>query len=205
MFRTKNLAFKDVLYYTDLHIESGSTTFITGKSGSGKSTLLKLLNKTANPSAGEMFYKGTPLSECESISLRKQVTLISQTLFLFPGTLRENFIQFYQYCEKPQPSENTMRDYLSLAEASFDLDVSCDTLSGGERQRVYLAICLSFNAETIMLDEPTSALDEDTAHKIMSNLVAYAKDAGKTLIIISHDHGLVERYADVALDISRGE
>ncbi len=197
MFKTNNLGFLDIIKYNDIEVADGSVTFITGRSGSGKSTLLKLFNGTEDFSRGEIYYKGVPLREYDSIALRKQVKLISQTCFLFPLSIRENFLLFYSYCDyKGDKSDEKLREFLKITAADFSLDAPCATLSGGEKQRVYIAICLSMEAETIMLDEPTSALDPEIATRVMQNIVDYAKSSNKTLIIISHDTGLTQKFSE---------
>ncbi len=204
MFQTKNLIFKDFLMYDDIHILKSKVNFIKGSSGSGKSTLLKMFNKTENFSNGEILYKGKPLTEYDSIALRKEVKLISQTAFLFSGTIKENFDLFYKYCERQAPNNETMLFFLKLAITDFSIDTLCDNLSGGEKQRVYIAICLSMGAEIIMLDEPTSALDSELANKLLSNIINYCKAKQKTLVIISHDANLIENFSENIIELSKG-
>ena len=197
MFRTKNLVFKEFLRYNDIHILQEKVNFIKGPSGCGKSTLFKLLNKTETFSAGDILFKDKPLSQYESITLRKTVKLISQTSFLFSNTIEENFNIFHKYCGcKIKLDDNVMRGFLDITSADLDLNTDCDTLSGGEKQRVYIAICLSMESEVIMLDEPTSALDSALAHKVIENIINYMKTNNKTLIVISHDTVLVNKFAE---------
>ncbi len=205
MIKTKNLCFKDLIFYDDIHVMKNKINFITGESGCGKSTLLKLINHTENSSRGEILYKDKSMKEWDSISLRKEVKLISQTSFLFPGTIKENFSLFYDFCDYEDKGEEHMLRFLGIAEADFLLDTICDHLSGGERQRVYIAICLSMEAETIMLDEPTSALDAALAVKVLGNIVAYVKETMKTLIVISHDQKLTERFAEHLIPLNGGK
>ncbi len=197
MFKTKNLVYKEFLKYDDIHILTEKVNFIQGPSGCGKSTLLKLLNKTEGFSAGDIIFKDKPISQCESISLRKTVKLISQTPFLFPATIRENFKIFHEYCDCAiKLNDDLMHDFMNITSADLDLDTNCDNLSGGEKQRVYIAICLSIECDVVMLDEPTSALDSALAHKFMENIINYIKMNHKTLIVISHDTALVNEFAE---------
>ncbi len=197
LFETKKLCFKDFICYTDLVIEDEKINFIVGPSGSGKSTLLKLFNKTQEYSLGDIFYQGKSLSEYKSISLRREVNLVSQSVYLFPGTVRENFELYYRYCEcELELSDERMKKFLLLAEADFDVEECCDNMSGGERQRIYIAICISMEARVIMLDEPTSALDEETSEKVLGNIIQYVKESARTLVVISHNNYLAERYSE---------
>ncbi len=202
MFTTKNLVFKNLIFYNDIVVEKSKINFITGASGSGKSTLLKLLNRTQNCSAGEIFYKEKPITEYDSISLRNEVRLISQTTFLFPGTIRENFNLFREYCKKNVMQEEEMLYYLRLTEAEFALDSFCEELSGGERQRVYLAICLCMGGQAFLLDEPTSALDSNLSDKVLGNITQFTKKNDQTLVVISHDNSLVTKFAEHIIDLN---
>ena len=197
MFKTKNLIFKEFLRYNDIHILKEKVNFIQGPSGCGKSTLFKLLNKTENFSDGDILFNDKPISQYESISLRKTVKLISQTAFLFPNTIIENFEIFHEYCNcKCKLNDSLMLDFMNLTSADLNLDTNCDNLSGGEKQRVYIAICLSMECDVVMLDEPTSALDSILAHKVIENIIDYVKINHKTLIVISHDTALVNEFAE---------
>ncbi len=197
MFKTKNLTFKGFLKYNDIHILGQKINFIQGPSGAGKSTLLKLFNRTENFSTGDIIFKETSILEYESIFLRKTVKLISQTTFLFPTTIRENFKIFHNYCNyKIELNDKILSTFLNITSADFDLNTDCNNLSGGEKQRVYIAICLSMESEVIMLDEPTSSLDPTLSHKVMENIINYIKTNNKTLIVISHDTSLVDKFAE---------
>ncbi len=204
MITTKNLSFKNSIFYEDISIEKGRVTFIVGDSGCGKSTLLKLINRTEDSSTGEIFYNNSPINSMDTIALRKEIKLISQTSFLFPETIRENFRLFYDYCQCSQINEERMRYFLDLTCGDLSLDSQCQNLSGGEKQRVYIAICLSMEAEVIMLDEPTSALDHSLAVKFFENVISYSKKQGKTLIVISHDANLTGRFAENIIKLKKG-
>ncbi len=202
MIKTKNLCFKNLIKYNDVHIEQGKINFIVGESGCGKTTLLKLFNKTEDDFSGEIIYKEKPIQSYESIALRKELKLISQTAFLFPGTILNNFKLFFNYCDEKLLTEDEMLYYLRLCEANFSLNDICDTLSGGEKQRVFIAICFSLQSEVIMLDEPTSAMDFSLSCKVLENIITFAKTNDKTLIIISHDKTLLNRYAENIINLS---
>jgi putative ABC transport system ATP-binding protein len=74
-------------------------------------------------------------------------------------------------------------------------------MSGGERQRVYIAIFLSFLPKVIMLDEPTSALDKENSTKVIQNIIAFCKEKGIVVIIVSHDNQIVEHFAENIITI----
>lgn len=198
------LRFKEILNFPPLAIERGEVVFITGRSGSGKSTLLKMFNGIYAPDEGAVYYNGTDISELDTLVLRKEVLLAAQGVFLFSGTIHDNFAAFYDYRELPLPPADKIEQFLQLCCMDFPLTASCNTMSGGERQRIYLAMYLSFCPQVLMLDEPTSALDTATANRLLQNLRDFARTAALTLLIISHDPGLAEKYADRVIDLGGG-
>jgi len=204
LFETKKLSFNQIIQYKDIQIKEGKVNFIVGKSGTGKSTLLKLFNGTLSPSNGTIFYNGNDISQMDTIELRKEVMLISQAVYLFDGRIEDNFKEFYRYRDMPAPSGEVMKEFLKLCCIPFSLDKDCTTMSGGEKQRVYIAIYLSFLPKVIMLDEPTSALDKENSNDVIENLIGFAKDKGITVIIVSHDPKITDKFAEEITVIERG-
>jgi putative ABC transport system ATP-binding protein len=204
LFETKNLSFNRMIHYKDIQIKEGKVNFIVGKSGTGKSTLLKLFNGTVSPSSGTIFYGGNDISQMDTIALRKEVLLISQSVYLFEGCIEDNFKEFYRYRDMSVPSGEVMKKYLELCCIPFPLDMNCTTMSGGEKQRVYIAIYLSFLPKVIMLDEPTSALDKENSNDIIEKLIVFAKEKRITVIIVSHDPNITDKFAEELITIERG-
>ena len=204
LFETKNVCCFDEITYPDITIYQGKTTFICGESGCGKTTLLRMLNGTVLPSSGTLLYQQKPLSFCEMIAHRRDVLLVTQDLFLFEGTIQDNFNEYYKYRGLPPLEDEKIREYLSLCQGEFPLDASCINMSGGERQRIFLGICLSLMPKVLLLDEPTSALDTVTAHRLMDSLTKYSKEQEMTLIIVSHDASLAEKYGQARIELKKG-
>jgi putative ABC transport system ATP-binding protein len=204
ILETKDLTFLDILSFPDLKINQGDFVFIEGESGAGKSTLLKLFNNTMSPTTGEIYFQGESIEDMDTIKLRREVLLISQSVFLFEGTIADNFDKFYDYREEPHLTSEEKEKFLNLARVPFNLSDSADNMSGGEQQRVYIAILLSFGPKVLMLDEPTSALDQRTAYELYSNLKDYSKKQGMTIITVSHDEGLLEEFSDHTISIVKG-
>ncbi len=146
-----------------MSIMHGQTTFIKGESGSGKSTLLKLFSALESPSDGKIYYNGTDIQDIDTIDLRREVTLVSQAFYLFDGTIRDNFGEFYKFRNQDVIGDDLIWKYLDICMMDHDIDSDTVSMSGGERQRVFIAVCLSFLPKVIMLDEPTSALDSANA------------------------------------------
>lgn len=203
IIRARGLNFQNIISYGLIEIERGKTTFICGESGCGKSTLLKLFNTTLSPDAGSVEYNGQAIDQIDTVSLRQEILLVAQSVFLFPGTIEENFNTYYQYREMQAPTLKMQEEYLTICDIQMDPKQQCETMSGGERQRIFTAICLSLLPKVLMLDEPTSALDEKTAKKVICNIKEYAVTHGTTLIIISHDKGLAEEFADAKITLRR--
>lgn len=204
LIETRDLKFRDLISYPNLKIESGQVTFLCGESGCGKSTFLKLINGSVSPSDGKLLIKGIDAADLDTIELRRKYLLVSQTVFLFEETIRRNFEEFYRYRELPILNDAEKRSFLQLCCADFPLETFCPSMSGGERQRIFLAICLSFKPEVLMLDEPTSALDPATAGQLMENLASYCRSKGISMIVVSHDHSLAERFADRVIELKGG-
>ncbi|MCL2882322.1 MAG: ATP-binding cassette domain-containing protein [Coriobacteriia bacterium] len=201
LFSAKDVIFEDLIHYPLIEIEEGLLTSVSGESGSGKTTLLRLLNETLSAASGEIRYDGKLLEDYDPVALRHDVLLCGQAPYLFDGSLRDNFTEFYRYRGLPAPSDRQSRRYLELCAADFGLESDCLTLSGGERQRVFIAICLSFCPRVLLLDEPTSALDDATAHTMMARLKAFCIESGITLIVVSHNSALVAEFADRSITL----
>jgi putative ABC transport system ATP-binding protein len=196
------LRFLNILRFPDIAVEREGATFICGTSGAGKSTLLKLINATLSPTEGVIRYGGADITGIDPITLRREVLLAGQDVFLFEDTIRGNFEQFFAYRDEPCVSEDEILQYLRLCSLEMPLTANCQTLSGGERQRVFLAIHLAMRPKVLMLDEPTSALDKKTARVLFTRLKAYADEAGITLVVISHDPALAHEFADHSIELS---
>jgi putative ABC transport system ATP-binding protein len=199
----QGLMFLTLIEYPPIEIPQAETTFVIGDSGSGKSTLFKLFNATVSPSKGMILYQGQNTMDIDTVRLRREVLLVSQNVFLFDGTIRSNFTQFFNYREEALIDESRMSYFLDLCCADFALDTECETLSGGERQRVALAIHMSLSPTVLMLDEPTSALDENTAHRMLQQVKAYCQQNQITLLVICHDSQIVEAFADKIITLER--
>ncbi|WP_040195846.1 ABC transporter ATP-binding protein [Candidatus Soleaferrea massiliensis] len=203
LFQTKALCYQGFLEYQDIGIPENKVTFLTGESGSGKSTLLKLFNRSISPSSGSLLYRGRPIEAYDSIPLRREVSLVSQSAYLFDGTILENFETVYRLRECFLPDEAYLEKILRICMLQFPLDQPTANLSGGEKQRLYIALFLSFAPPVLLLDEPTSALDQANAHGMMENLIGFCREKKMTPIIVSHDRTLVETYQECIVELQR--
>ena len=205
-FATEGLKARDSISYPDIEIQRGKMTFIVGESGSGKTTLLRLFNQTETQTSGTIRFFGNDVSIMDVTTLRINAILCGQKVFLFNGTVRENFNEFRRYTaidpKAGNPlSDDAMKEFLSICCAEQDLDRECADLSGGERARVFIAIHLAFVPMVLMLDEPTSALDNETAMTVMKNIRSYCSDNEMTLMVVSHDRRVIDALADNVIDL----
>lgn len=179
-----------VLENIDLHIPAGSSLALVGQTGSGKSSLVKLLLRFYEPTAGVITLDGMPLNDIVLQDLRAAIGLVSQDVFLFHGTVRENIAY-----GRPDASEGEIIDAARSAEAhEFILALSegYDTvvgergqkLSGGQRQRLSIARAVLKNPPVLVLDEATSAVDNETEAAIQRSMRKVSE--GRTTVLIAH-------------------
>lgn len=204
ILETKDLSFKGIRYQ-DIAIEENRVSFIVGRSGTGKSTLLRLFNGMLTPDTGSITYNGEDIGKIDTIALRREILLISQSVYLFDVSIRENFREFYGYRGKEMPTEKQMTDFLAMCRVTFPLDKDTSNMSGGEKQRVYMAIFLSFLPRVVMLDEPTSALDRENGLEVIRNIIAFCREKGVTMVIVSHDGSLTETFAENIITIEEAK
>ncbi|MDO5014782.1 MAG: ABC transporter ATP-binding protein [Clostridia bacterium] len=195
------LSFLNKIKYPDSKIEKGTLNLLIGPSGSGKSSLLKILNATVDKSSGTVKIDSKPLESYQPLELRKKILMASQHVFLFPGTIEENFDKFYEYRQQPPITNDEKRKFLNICKIDFPLYTKVDQLSGGEKQRIFISICISFRSEILFLDEPTSGLDLKTAESFAKNLKDFFAKEGMTVIVVSHDVELFSKYADFVIDL----
>lgn len=173
-----------------LKVPAGNTLALVGATGSGKSTLVKLLLRFYDPSNGEIRIDGQPVRELSLNSLRGAIGLVSQDVYLFEGSIRENLAY-----GNPQATEAEIIEAARTAEAwSFieSLPEGLDTpvgergvrLSGGQRQRLSLARALLKDPPILVLDEATSAVDNETEAAIQRSLKRIGHN--RTVIMIAH-------------------
>ncbi|MTI75912.1 MAG: ABC transporter [Marinobacter sp.] len=173
-----------------LTVPAGNTLSLVGATGSGKSTLIKLLLRFYDPSNGQIRIDGQPIRDLSLQSLRGAIGLVSQDVYLFEGTIRENLAY-----GNPAASDTEIIDAAKTAEAwSFieALPEGLNTpvgergvrLSGGQRQRLSLARALLKNPPILVLDEATSAVDNETEAAIQRSLKRIGHN--RTVIMIAH-------------------
>lgn len=192
----------------DLTIRAGETVAFVGPSGAGKTSLLALLPRFYEPTAGRISIDGIALQDMTLNSLRRQIGLVSQDVYLFGGTLRDNIAYGRLGASEAEILEAAAQ--AQLGPMIDSLPDGLDTivgergvmLSGGQKQRVAIARAFLKNPPILILDEATSALDTATEREIQAALDALS--VGRTTLIIAHRLGTI-RHADriVVMDAGR--
>jgi putative ABC transport system ATP-binding protein len=186
-----------VLKNISFDVEKGSIFSIVGPSGSGKTTLLGLCAGLDFPSAGNIELCGSrlqDLDEDERALLRnKEVGFIFQNFQLLPTlTALENVIVPLEL-QGEKNADKVGKELLEKVGLSDRMHHYPSQLSGGEQQRVALARAFSNKPSILFADEPTGNLDEETGEKVIQLLFQLNKEAGTTLVIITHDLELANR------------
>jgi len=196
-----------VLNDISLNIKKGSTTAIVGSTGSGKSTLIKLLLRLYDVDSGHILFDDIDIKDLEIHTLRKNIGLVSQDIFLFEGTVFENIA--YGNLEA---SEKEIWEAAKLSESDEFINLlpnKKDTvvgergqkLSGGQRQRISIARAILKNPEILILDEATSAVDNETEAAIQRSLDTLKE--GRTVVAIAHRLSTI-RNADIIYVLEKG-
>ncbi|AOM83989.1 thiol reductant ABC exporter subunit CydD [Salisediminibacterium beveridgei] len=175
----------------DFNMEPGSHTAVVGASGAGKSTLLQLMSGLVSPQKGEMLVNATPLKELKQEEWLDAVSYITQSPYLFSGTVRDN-ICLGSVNEATETEVYSAVKETGLQELVERLPDGLDTpigeggrgLSGGERQRIALARAFIKKPDVIVFDEPTTGLDLRTEQLLQEGISRLAK--GATMITVAH-------------------
>lgn len=188
----------------DLTVSQGEFFGIMGKSGAGKSTLLNMITGVDRPTSGEIWMHTDAgmvgvhtLSENELARWRGQnIGIVYQSFELLPMlTLVENVMLPIDLCGdyRPRLSRERALELLDMVELLPHARKVPAFISGGQKQRVAIARALANDPPVIVADEPTGSLDSVTADHIFS-LFERLVEKGKTIIMVTHDHGLMPRF-----------
>ncbi len=180
----------DILKGIELHVPAGETHAIVGATGAGKSTMLRLLLRFHDARQGRVLIDGQDVRDLGYASLRGAMGYVSQDVFLFHGSVRDNIAY-----GRPDATDTEIEEAARLAEAHefiVELPQGYDTvvgergqkLSGGQRQRLSLARAILRDPAILVLDEATSAVDNETEAAIQRSLATVTK--GRTSVVIAH-------------------
>lgn len=188
---------RNILNNVNLEIETGEFFVLLGKSGSGKSTLLNLISGIDRADGGQVIIEGTDIivldEKRQTLFRRDHIGIIFQFFNLIPTlTVLENIMLPSELRginrQKIEQSARRLLERVGLADRA---DTFPDKLSGGEQQRVAIARALVHEPVLVLADEPTGNLDEDTGRNVLRLLLELTRDAGKTLVMATHNPEIV--------------
>jgi len=197
-----------VLQDLHLHIPAGETWAVVGATGAGKSSLINILNRFYPIQKGQISIDGTPITEYDLRSLRRQIGMVQQDVFLFSGSVHENITLHNEHISREQVIEAAKmlgaHEFIMQLPGNYDYQVMerGATLSLGQRQLISFIRALVYDPSILILDEATSSVDVETEQIIqhaVENLIAK-----RTSIIIAHRLSTIQ-HADNILVMDKGK
>ena len=185
-----------------LVVPTGEFLALLGSSGSGKSTLLNLIAGLDRPSSGSVIAEGQDLSKMSSLELaryrRQTVGMVFQSFNLLPRMTLEENVELPLRLAEVDRSERAARVREALERVGLERRIGHrpSELSGGEQQRTAIARALVNRPKILLADEPTGNLDSATGESILALLREIQKNPGMTIIMVTHERALAERFAD---------
>jgi ATP-binding cassette subfamily B protein len=199
---------KSVLSNINLTIESGKTLALVGPSGGGKTTLCHLIPRFYDVDSGEILIDGMNIKDITIKSLRKNIGLVQQDVFLFTGTIKENILYGRPDAtdeEIVEAAKNaSIHDFIMSLPDGYDTYIGEKgvKLSGGQKQRISIARVFLKNPPILILDEATSALDNETEIIIQEALERLSK--GRTTIVIAHRLSTIKNADEIVVLTDKG-
>jgi putative ABC transport system ATP-binding protein len=185
-----------------LDLPSGEFLALLGSSGSGKSTLLNLIAGLDRPTSGAVIAHGQDLSKVSSLELaryrRQTVGMVFQSFNLLPRMTLEENVELPLRLAEVDRSDRAARVRQALERVGLDKRIGHrpSELSGGEQQRAAIARALVNRPGILLADEPTGNLDSATGESILTLLREIQKNPGMTIVMVTHERPLAERFAD---------
>ena len=191
-----------MLHNVSLNIRAGERLALVGASGGGKTTLCNLIPRFYEVTSGRILIDGQDIRHVTLKSLRDDIGIVQQDVYLFSGTVAQNIAY-----GKPGATRDEILEAARLAGAEkfiLALKDGFDTyvgergvkLSGGQKQRIAIARALATNPKVLLCDEATSALDPNTTHAILTLIKDINKKLGITVVVITHQMSVVEEICD---------
>lgn len=187
----KSFAQRPVLDKIDLDVADGETLVLLGASGCGKTTTLRLINRLADPDAGELTVLDRSIHDWSVLELRRSVGYVFQAIGLFPHlTIRQNVEMTPRLAgwDKSRRRERAdcLLDMVGLSPEEFG-DRRPRELSGGQQQRVGVARALAADPPILLMDEPFGALDPVSRESLQLEVLNLKSRLGKTIVFVTHD------------------
>ena len=199
---------KAVISNLSLRLKAGDTVALVGPSGGGKSTICNLIPRFYNVQSGRITVDGTSVMDITLDSLRRNIGMVSQNVFLFDGTVRDNIAYGRPDATDEEIVEAAKKanihDFILTLDEGYDTEVGERgvKLSGGQRQRISIARVFLKNPKLLILDEATSALDNVTEMQIQESLEELSR--GRTVIVVAHRLSTVKNADEIVVIDSTG-
>lgn len=199
---------KNVIDNLSMHIEKGKKVALVGPSGGGKTTLCHLIPRFYEVSDGKISIDGYDITELSRYSLRKNIGIVAQDVFLFTGTIRENIAYGNLDASEEEiikaSKKANIHDFIMTTENGYDTYIGERgvKLSGGQKQRISIARAFLKNPPILILDEATSALDNATEMLIQSSLEELS--VGRTLIVVAHRLSTIKNADEIIVITDKG-
>lgn len=213
MIRIKGLSksFGDnlVLDGIDYEVKKGEKIAVIGPSGSGKSTFLRCMNLLEYPTAGEIWFKDTCITDKKTNinEVREHMGMVFQQFNLFNNMKVMENITFAPVHCKLMSKEAAKENALSLLRRvglEDKADAYPSSLSGGQKQRIAIVRALAMNPEVMLFDEPTSALDPEMVGEVLAVIKELA-ESGMTMVIVTHEMGFAREVGTKVLFMDGGK
>ncbi len=194
---------KEVLNHVSLNVEKGKTYALVGPSGGGKTTICHLIPRFYDVISGEIRIDGKPLSSMTLSSLRRNIGIVQQDIYLFGGSIRDNIMYGRPDATEEEMIEAAKRanihDFVMTLENGYDSEIGERgvRLSGGQKQRLSIARVFLKNPPILILDEATSALDNTTEILIQQALDELCR--GRTTLVVAHRLSTIKNADEIAV------
>ena len=194
-----------------LEVRAGEFVALLGSSGSGKSSVLNLIAGLDRPSTGSVIVQGRNLAQLSREELAHYrlhtVGMVFQSFNLIPSmTVAENVELPMRFAEVERSKRDTLaREALERVGLQARMNHRPSELSGGEQQRVALARALINRPQLLLADEPTGNLDSRTGTEIMNMVREFNRQLGMTVVMVTHERALAERYAERLIFLADGK
>ena len=191
---------KPILIDVNLKFPMGSKTALIGRNGSGKTTIINLLTRLYEPMNGQILLKGVNISEITLEAYRNMVSVVSQQIYLFNDTIRNNICLYKQVSDEvieDACKDSSLDEFLEEVSLDYVVGQNGAMLSGGQKQKIALARALVHDKPIIIFDEATSNTDVYSEHQINGLLHTRLKD--KTVIVITHKKEILSEVDQIVM------
>ena len=198
-----------VLRGINLRVSPGAVVVVAGPSGSGKSTMIRCINRLESHQRGRIIVDNIELTDdTRNIdAVRSEVGMVFQSFNLFPHLTALQNVSLAPVKVRKWPKAKAERIAMELLERvgmPEKAHIFPGQLSGGQQQRVAIARALAMQPKIMLFDEPTSALDPEMIQEVLDVMRALAKEAGMTMLIVTHEMGFAREVADRILFMDEG-